>query len=83
MLRRERGLQPASARLAAGEQHHAGALLLPFGDILTQRLQPALIGHRGPGTKGDGLVRRKAAKVPTVSLRHTAGRALRSLSRFS
>ena len=62
MLRRERGLQPASARLAAGEQHHAGALLLPFGDILTQRLQPALIGHRGPGTKGDGLVRRKAAK---------------------
>ena len=62
VLRGQRGLQPAAARFAAGEQHHAGAFLLPFGDVLAQRLQPALVGHGGPGTEGDGLPRRKAAE---------------------
>ena len=62
VLRGQRGLQPAAARLAAGEQHHAGAFLLPFGDVLAQRLQPALVGHGGSGAEGDGLSRRKAAE---------------------
>ena len=62
ILRRERGLQPAATCLAAGEQHHARALLLPFGDILAQRPQPALIRHGGFGAKGDGLPRRKTAE---------------------